>query len=125
MTTEEYAALVKQGVMDAMKARGIYEEEHALANAYISLGEGSAKRCLGVGKMLYEINPNVQMFEERDAAQAVIECRQEALDIPAYLAQVAWHLDVEADPDIREGIDHAAKLLVILDRLAARVGGGE
>lgn len=124
MTTDEYAALVRQGVMDAMKARGMYEEEHTLANAYIALAEGSAKRCMGVGKMLYEVNPNAQMFEQREPAQAVIECRQEALDIPAYLAQVAWHLGVEADPDIREGIDHAAKLIVILDRLAARVGGG-
>lgn len=125
MTTDEYAALVRQGVMDAMRARGIYEEEHQLANAYLSLAEDSAKRCLGVGKMLYEVNPNQQAFEARDAAQSVIECRQEALDIPAYLAQVAWHLDADADPDIREGIDHAAKLLVILDRLAARCGGAE
>jgi len=125
MTTEEYAARVRQGVMDAMRARGIYEEEHALATAYLALAEDSAKRCMGVGKMLYEIDPNTQMFEQRDAAQSVIECRQEALDIPAYLAQIAWHLDADADPDIREGIDHAAKLLVILDRLAGRCGGGE
>lgn len=123
MTTEEYAGLVRQAVRDAMQARGLYEEEHALANAYLSLAEDSAKRCLGVGKMLYEVDPTTQMFEQRDATQSVIECRQEALDIPAYLAQVQWHLGTEADPDIREGIDHAAKLLVILDRLAARVGG--
>jgi hypothetical protein len=125
VTTEEYAALVRQGVMDAMRARGIYEEEHNLANAYLSLAEDSAKRCLGVGKMLYEIDRDTQMFEARDPAQSVIECRQEALDIPAYLAQVAWHLKADADPDIREGIDHAAKLIVILDRLAARCGGEE
>lgn len=123
MTTEEYAALVKQGVTDAMRARGIYEDEHALASAYLALGEGAAKRCMGVGRMLYEVNPTVQMFETRPATQAVIECRQEALDVPAYLAQIAWHMDAEADPDIREGIDLAAKLLVVLDRLAARIGG--
>lgn len=121
MTTEQYAALVRSTVRDAAEARAFYEDDHQLAEAYRQLGEDSAKRCLGVGKTLYEIDDDTQLFEQRDVSQAIIECRQEALDVPAYMAQIAWHFGVDADPDIREGIDHAAKLLVILDRIAARV----
>lgn len=125
MTTEEYAALVRTTVKDAADARAFYEDDHQLADAYRALGEDSAKRCLGVGKTLYEVAPDQQLFEQREVSQAIIECRQEALDVPAYLAQIAWHFGVSADPDIREGIDHAAKLLVILDRLAGRVDANE
>lgn len=122
MTSEEYAALVRRTVIDARKARELYEDDHKLAEAYRHLGEDSAKRCLGIGKTLYEVEPGAQLFEQRDPLQSVIECRQEALDVPAYLAQVAWHLQTDADPDVREGIDLAAKLLLVLDRLAEKVG---
>lgn len=125
MTAEEYAALVRQTVRDAAEARALFEDDHRLADAYRQLGEDSAKRCLGVGAALYQVAPGRQLFEDNDAQEAIIQCRQEGLDVPAYLTQVAWHFDVEADPDIREGIDLAARLLVVLDRLAARVASGE
>jgi hypothetical protein len=121
MTTEEYAALVRRTVKDAADARAFYADDHQLADAYRSLGEDSAKRCLGVGKTLYEVDAGTQLFEQRDVSQAIIECRQEALDVPAYLTQIGWHFDVDADPDIREGIDLAARMLVVLDRISARV----
>jgi hypothetical protein len=123
MTSNEYAALVAQTVRDAKAASALYEDDHKVAHAYDDLADGAAKRCQGVGQMLYEVTPDVQRFELRDAADAIIECRQEALDVPAYLTQVAYLMDLDADPDVREGIDHAAKLLLVLDRLAARIQG--
>lgn len=123
MTSQEYAGLVAQTVRDAKDARTLYEDDHKMAHAYDELADGAAKRCQGVGQMLYEVTPGVQRFELRSPADAIIECRQEALDVPAYLTQVAHLMGLDADPDVREGIDHAAKLLLILDRLAARVDG--
>jgi hypothetical protein len=123
MTSNEYAALVAQTVRDAKAASALYEDDHRVAHAYDELADGAAKRCQGVGQMLYEVTPGVQRFELRDAADAIIECRQEALDVPAYLTQVAYLMALDADPDVREGIDHAAKLLLVLDRLAARIQG--
>lgn len=123
MTSQEYAALVAKTVREAKNASALYEDDHKVAHAYDELAEGAAKRCLGVGQMLYEVTPGVQRFELREATDAIIECRQEALDVPAYLTQVAHLMALDADPDVREGIDHAVKLLLVLDRLAARVQG--
>lgn len=121
MTADEYAALVMRTVRATKAARGLYEDEHALAMAYDALAAESAARCLGVGRALYEVDERTQRFERHDAADAVAMCREEALDVPAYLAQVAWHMGTDADPDIRDGIHHAAQLLVILERLKERV----
>ena len=121
MTSEEYAAKVAQTVKDAKQALALYEDEHALAHAYDRLAEGAAKRCMGVGQMLYEVSPGTQRFEMRPASDAIGECRQEALDVPAYLTQVGHLMGVDADPDIRQGIHHAAQLMMVLDRIAARL----
>jgi hypothetical protein len=121
MTSEEYAAKVAQTVRDAKQALALYEDDHALAGAYDRLSEGAAKRCVGVGQMLYEVTPGTQRFEMRPPGDAINECRQEALDVPAYLTQVGHLMGIEADPDIRQGIHHAAQLMLVLDRIAARL----
>jgi hypothetical protein len=123
MTSEEYAANVAQAVRDAKDALALYEDDHRLAGAYDQLAEGAAKRCMGVGQMLYEVSPGTQRFELRPPVEAINECRQEALDVPAYLTQVAHLMGLDADPDIRQGIHHAAQLMLVLDRIEARCGG--
>lgn len=120
MTSEEYAAKVAQTVRDAKQAAQMYEDDHRLAGAYDELAEGAAKRCMGVGQMLYEVTPGQQRFELRGPVEAIGECRQEALDVPAYLTQVAHLLGLDSDPDIRQGIHYAAQLVLVLDRLEAR-----
>jgi hypothetical protein len=123
MTSDEYAAKVAALVREAKAAGTFYEDDHKIAGAYDALAEGAAKRCMGVGQMLYEVAPGVQRFEMRPAIDAIGECRQEALDVPAYLAQVAHLAGLEADADIQQGIHYAAMLMLTLDRLAARVDG--
>lgn len=122
MTSDEYAALVARTVKDAKQAAALYADDHALASAYDALADGAAKRCVGVGQALYEVDHDTQRFEQHPATDAVIECRQEALDIPAYLTQVAHMIGEPANPDVREGIHLAAALLMVLDRLAQRAG---
>jgi len=121
VTTEEYAEQVRALVRSVKAARDMYEDDYRLRGAYDDLADGAAERCLTVGRV-YEHSPSVQGFERADALQSVIECRKEALDIPAYLTQIAHHLGADTDPDVRAGIEHAAMLLVILDRLAERIG---
>lgn len=123
MTSAEYAAMVAKTVNEAKSARELYEDERHLALCYEQLAEGSAKRCMGVGQMLYEVKPGTQRFELRPVSEAIIECRQEALDVPAYLTQVAHLLGEPTNPDVREGIHLAAQLLMVLDRLAERADG--
>ena len=124
MTSEEYAEMVGRRITEARDARALYEDDHALAYAYTELADGAMRRCLGVGRTMYEVRPDRQGFENGSASDALVECRQEALDLPAYLAQVAYHMDLDADPDIREGIEHAAHIILLLDRLAARLADG-
>lgn len=120
MTSEKYAAMVAATVREAKQARELYEDERHLAACYDQLAEGAAKRVEGIGQMQYEVQPGTQRFELRPVTDAIIECRQEALDVPAYLTQVAWHLGEPTNPDVREGIHLAAQLLMVLDRLAER-----
>ena len=124
MTSEEYARLVHTTISDARQARDIYEDDHKLAWAFKELADGAAHRCLTVGTQ-YEVHADEQQFEAKTVAEALIECRQEALDVPAYLTQVAYHLGNMADPDVREGIEHAARLVLVIDRLAAKATGNE
>jgi hypothetical protein len=124
MTSDEYADAVRQTILSARDAMVKDENYDQLAWAYTELANGASKRCRTNGRIEYEIDSDTQRFENETVFDAIIECRSEAFDVPAYLTQVAllegWH----NDPDVREGIDHAARLVLILDRLVHRISNG-
>jgi hypothetical protein len=120
MTSEEYAEAVRKTILDARDARMLYEDDHQLKWAYKELADCSPKRCLDQGRQ-YEVDSDTQRFEKRSVFDAIVECRAEAFDIPAYLSQVELLTGIHADPEIREGVDLAARLILLLDRLTTRL----
>lgn len=116
MTSEEYALMVRQAIIKARQDSGA--EDNKLIWAYQDLAQGSEKRCLGIGRKQYEVTEQRQAFEDRQVEDALAEARQEVLDIPAYLVQVAHLSEVPIIVDLQQGIDACAHLLLILDRIA-------
>lgn len=116
MTSEEYALMVRQAIIKARQDSDA--EDTKLIWAYQDLAQGSEKRCLGIGRKQYEVTEQRQAFEDRQVEDALAEARQEVLDIPAYLVQVAHLSEVPIIVDLQQGIDACAHLLLILDRIA-------
>jgi hypothetical protein len=116
MTSEEYALMVRQAIIKARKDSGA--EDSKVIWAYQDLADGSEKRCLGIGRRQYELTEQRQAFEDREVEDALAEARQEVLDIPAYLVQVAHLSEAPITVDLQQGIDACAHLLLILDRIA-------
>lgn len=123
MTSKEYAAKVADLVRQARDHGGTFTMAEQTAAAYAALAAGAASRCEGIGQEQYEVEPGTQKFEMHDAAWAVAEARQEVLDIPAYLAQVAHLGSLDGDEELLRGVHLAARLLMVLDRLDARLAG--
>jgi hypothetical protein len=119
MTSEEYAEMVKQTIMRARTDSG--EEDVRVLWAYKDLADGSHKRCLGIGRRQYEVDPNRQAFEDRPVWDALVEARQEVLDIPAYLVQAEHLADAPIRLQVQHGIAVAVQLLLILDRIAETI----
>ena len=122
MTTEEFAGLVRQQI-DRARTYAISDplvDDHRLGFAFESMAAGSMDRCLGPGRE-YEISASVQRFERRSAAEIIADAREEALDVPAYLTQLAHVAGVPNDPEIAEGILLAARLMSTLDRIEANL----
>ena len=128
MTSEQYAEMVRVLVMD-VRNTGVRDaaESPQLEYAFSVLARRSGDRCLGVGRDNYERDDGTQAFEDRDLLEILEDCREEALDVPAYLTQVDHRLSIltdsaAVDPDVAEGVVLAARLLLVLDRLEMRVG---
>ena len=91
--------------------------------AYKDLADGSQKRCLGIGRRQYEVTSSRQRFEDLPVWDALIEARQEVLDIPAYLVQAEHLAAAPVRLHVQRGIALAAELLLILDTIAEEISG--
>ena len=123
MTSAEYAQSVENLVQSALRGRNLSRDEYRLAAAYEHLAHGAAERCRGIGMDRYEVAPDRQRWEEHTVADHIAQAVEEALDIPAYFQQIAYHAGLEGDADILSGVDLCAQILVILDRIAMRING--
>ncbi len=123
MTSEEYAASVEYLVQCAQRGRNLSSDEYHLAGAYERLARGVGERCRGIGMDRYEVAPDRQRWEEHTVADHIAQATEEALDIPAYLQQIAHHARLDGDADILSGVDLCAQILVVLDRIAMRING--
>ena len=122
MTTAEYAAQVRQ-LIERTAQRTPTDpllDDHRLGYAFEVLAKRSVERCEGPGRE-YEVSANRQAFETRSLAAIVEDAREEALDIPAYLTQLAIMAGVGDDSELQEGIALSARLVVLLDRLEHRL----
>ena len=124
MTSEEYAERVRAAIMEVRNS-GVVELSARTDYAFSVLARGAAKRCIGPGADQYEVEHDVQRFEDRDLLEILEDAREEALDLPAYMVQLRLRLAAYGgglEAPIMQAIAMSAQLLAVLNTIEEELG---